>query len=216
MSRFAHDNQVFFEFHHNLCFVKIRSTRTFYCKGHWLMAYIVSMLPVITSNQFLPSHLQTLLFSSYVNHFSVQNSFSSSITSMNSVVGLQHNKLGHPSAKIVQQVLSPYNISSYGNKVSYFYSACCLGKLYKFLFSNSDTVYTQPLTLLHFDLQGPSPTLSASGYNYYIHFIDSYLCYTWIFLLRHNSDVFQTFLNLKLRLNFNLVLKLVHSNRLWR
>src|SRR3954471_18438929 len=40
---------------------------------------------------------------------------------------------------------------------------------------------------------GPSPVSSISGYSYYICFIDDFSRYTWVYLLRHKSEVFQEY-----------------------
>uniref|UniRef100_A0A803QG52 Reverse transcriptase Ty1/copia-type domain-containing protein n=1 Tax=Cannabis sativa TaxID=3483 RepID=A0A803QG52_CANSA len=62
------------------------------------------------------------------------------------------------------------------------------GEIHKFPFSSSQTVYTKPLELIHSDLWGPSPKLSSSSYRYYVHFIDAYNRYTWVFLLKIKSE----------------------------
>ena len=78
-----------------------------------------------------------------------------------------------------------------------FCSTCCYGKIHKLLFYFSDIVYTQTLQLIHSDLWGPSLLQSSSGYYYYIHFVDAYSRFSWIYLLRYKLDAFQAFLNFK-------------------
>ena len=78
-----------------------------------------------------------------------------------------------------------------------FCSSCCLGKIHKFPFSRSETVYTQPLQMIFTDLWGPAPVQSTNGYRYYIHFIDAYSRYTWIFMLRNKSEALKTFESFK-------------------
>lgn len=58
-------------------------------------------------------------------------------------------------------------------------------------------MYTNPLQLVYSDLWGPSPVLSSSGYRYYIHFIDAYSRFTWLYLLRAKSEALQAFVNFK-------------------
>lgn len=81
-----------------------------------------------------------------------------------------HFKLGHPSDRIVHQVLNKCNVKLPYTKL--ICEACQCGKA-KFLpFSRSFSHAKTPLELIHTDLWGPSPTLSIHGYRYYILFID--------------------------------------------
>ena len=121
---------------------------------------------------------------------------------------LWHHRLGHPSLKIVKFVLSNCNIYV-PNKMQFsFCSASCYGKIHKLLFYSSDTIYTQPLQLIHSDLWGPSPLQSSSGYYYYIHFVNVYSRFTYIYLLRRKSDAFQAFLNFKTQVELQLGFKI--------
>ena len=65
---------------------------------------------------------------------------------------LWHSRLGHPSAKVVQSVMDSCNVSSSNKTVTDFCSTCCLGKIHKFPFLSSTTVYTQQLQLIYSDL----------------------------------------------------------------
>jgi histone deacetylase 1/2 len=53
-------------------------------------------------------------------------------------------------------------------------------------------VSNNPLDLVFSDVWGPAPT-SVGKSNYYVSFIDYFSKFTWIFLLRHKSKVFQRF-----------------------
>jgi histone deacetylase 1/2 len=53
-------------------------------------------------------------------------------------------------------------------------------------------VSNNPLDLVFSDVWGPAPT-SLGRNNYYVSFIDYFSKFTWIFLLRHKSKVFQRF-----------------------
>jgi hypothetical protein len=48
------------------------------------------------------------------------------------------------------------------------------------------------LELVFSDVWGPAPT-SVGKYNYYVSFIDDFSKFTWIYLIRHKSEVFQRF-----------------------
>ena len=49
-----------------------------------------------------------------------------------------------------------------------------------------------PLELIFSDVWGPAPT-SVGRNNYYVSFIDDFSKFTWLYLLRKKSDVFQKF-----------------------
>ncbi|XP_072147998.1 uncharacterized protein [Setaria viridis] len=51
-----------------------------------------------------------------------------------------------------------------------------------------------PLALIHSDVWGPAPT-SVGRFTYYVSFIDDFSRYTWIYLLKNKSDVFDVFLD---------------------
>uniref|UniRef100_A0A803Q9W1 Integrase catalytic domain-containing protein n=1 Tax=Cannabis sativa TaxID=3483 RepID=A0A803Q9W1_CANSA len=107
--------------------------------------------------------------------------------------------LGHPSEKIVQTVLKDCNIPAMNKDFQFsICAACCLGKIHKFPFPKaSQTVISEPLQLVVSDLWGPSHTPSFNGYKYYIHFVDAYSRFTWIYLLKHKSDALKTFQHFK-------------------
>ena len=115
-----------------------------------------------------------------------------------STISLWHDKLGHPSFKIVQTVMSLCKLSKF-NKIlpNFVCKACCLGKIHMLPFPAFISEYQEPLQLVYSDLWGPSPVQSSNGYKYYICFVDAISRYSWIYLLRNKSYLFQTFQNFK-------------------
>lgn len=107
---------------------------------------------------------------------------------------LWHQRLGHPSNRVLQQVISSSNLQTTGtNKHLSLCSDCQLGKSTKLSFSHSTYNSTAPLQLIHSYVWGPSPTLSVFGYQYYISFIDDWSRFCWIFPLHSKSEAFQAF-----------------------
>lgn len=51
-----------------------------------------------------------------------------------------------------------------------------------------------PLELVYSDVWGPTCT-SVGGYKYYVSFLDDFSKFTWVYFLKHKSDVEQTFLH---------------------
>jgi len=47
--------------------------------------------------------------------------------------------------------------------------------------------------LIHFDIWGSAPISSLSDYNYYVCFVDVCFQYTWIYLMRNQSELLQIY-----------------------
>jgi histone deacetylase 1/2 len=58
----------------------------------------------------------------------------------------------------------------------------------------STSVSTVPLEQVFSDVWGPAPA-SVGKHQYYVSFIDDYSKFTWIYLLKKRSEVYQVFLN---------------------
>ena len=73
----------------------------------------------------------------------------------------------------------------------------CKGKNIKNPFSKSDTKTKGMLELIPSDVCGPMPSISLSGYEQYVTFIDDYSRKTWIHFLKNKSEVFEKFKEFK-------------------
>jgi hypothetical protein len=104
-----------------------------------------------------------------------------------------HYRLGHPSRDIVLRVIKNNNLSylslDYPESVC---DACLRAKAHQLPYSKSSSQSTAPLDLVFFDVWGPAVD-SFGNKKYYVHFIDDFSKFTWIYLLRHKSEVFQFF-----------------------
>ena len=74
---------------------------------------------------------------------------------------------------------------------------CAQGKNIKNPFLKSDANTKCTLELIHYDVCGPMPSISSSGYEYYVTFIDDYSRKTWIHSLKNKSEVFEKFKEFK-------------------
>ena len=74
---------------------------------------------------------------------------------------------------------------------------CARGKNIKNPFPKSETKTKGTLELIHYDVCGPIPSTSLSGYEYYVIFIDDYSRKTWIYFLKTKSEVFRKFKEFK-------------------
>lgn len=104
-----------------------------------------------------------------------------------------HHRLGHPSFSIVNKVISHNNlpVSLESRQVSVC-DACQQGKSHQLPYQKSVSQSTAPLELIYSDVWGPAPS-SVGNKTYYVSFVDDYSKYTWIYLLKHKSEVFAKF-----------------------
>ena len=125
-----------------------------------------------------------------------------------------HRRLGHPSSLIVQKALTLCNALNQINGSASFCDACLKGKSHKQPFPLSDTIYNEPFDMIHSDLWGASPVVSRNGYHYYVSFVDAFSRYTWIFLLKQKSQVFDIFIHFKtlVETQFSKKIKVLQSD----
>ena len=74
---------------------------------------------------------------------------------------------------------------------------CASGKNIKNPFLKSETKTKGTLELIHSDVCGPMPSISLSGYEYYVTFTDGHSRKTWIYFLKKKSEVFGKFKKFK-------------------
>jgi hypothetical protein len=101
-----------------------------------------------------------------------------------------HGRLGHPSFKVVSRVLHDNNLPFVsGNTVSHVCDTCQQVKSHQLPFPRSTSVSTAPLQLIFSNIWGPAPS-SVGNNNYYVSFIDDFSKFTWLYVLKHKSEVF--------------------------
>jgi hypothetical protein len=93
---------------------------------------------------------------------------------------------------VVQQVLRDNNIPFSESNKNSVCDVCQQGKSHQLPYPKSSSVSTSPLELVFSDVWGPAPA-SVGRFKYYTRFIDDYSKFTWIYLLKNMSDVFQKF-----------------------
>lgn len=64
-------------------------------------------------------------------------------------------------------------------------------------FKNSSSHAKEILELVHTNVWGPAPVTSSSGFKYYVHFLDDFSRFTWIYPLKQKSDIAQAFTQFK-------------------
>ena len=70
---------------------------------------------------------------------------------------------------------------------------CFYGKMHNLPFPKCSFTALTPFELIHSDLWGPTPITSINGFKYYVLFTNHFSRFTWIYLLKLESDVFPKF-----------------------
>ncbi|KAL5703600.1 hypothetical protein ACHQM5_022129 [Ranunculus cassubicifolius] len=126
---------------------------------------------------------------------------------------LWHNRLGHPSNRVMH-FLSSNNLLSSNFKFQHkFCKSCALGKSTHLPFEINREHASSPFYLVHSDVW-MSPVTSVSGFRYYVLFTDDYSRFTWVYPMRRKSEMpshFENFLNL-IKNQFNTTIKLFQSD----
>ncbi|KAL9443488.1 hypothetical protein AB3S75_016782 [Citrus x aurantiifolia] len=203
ISKLTNDNDVVIEFTDNLCFVKDKMKSLIILqgkaeKGLYKLLLVSSNKPVSSVHQVSPAPSQSFVAESIIpinplSMFSVVNSTllnnaSSLHTAANPCknsecllsTSVLHQRLGHPSSKILNHVIKACSSFKLDNKTKTFdfCDACQIGKMHKLHFPASVIKTKFPLDILHTDLWGPAPVVSSQGYRYYVSFVDDFIRFT--------------------------------------
>jgi hypothetical protein len=104
-----------------------------------------------------------------------------------------HSRLGHPSFQIVECVIKNNSLPCISDKNSSSVCDSCLrAKSHQLPYPRSTSVSHSPLELIFTDVWGAAP-ISVGRHTYYVTFIDDFGKYTWIYLIKDKSGVFQVF-----------------------
>jgi hypothetical protein len=104
-----------------------------------------------------------------------------------------HSRLGHPSFFVVERVVKNNGLPCVSDESpNSMRDSCLRAKSHQLPYPKSTSVSSAPLDLIFSDVWGPAPT-SVGRHTYYVSFIDDYSKYTWIYLVKKKSDVFQVF-----------------------
>ena len=163
--RLATDDSAFLEFHPDVFFIKDQETKNILLEGRCRNG----LYP-------LPSP-------------PIKHAYGATRTSMSQ----WHSRLGHPSVSIVKQVVSKNNLPCLDESSNRTVcDACQQGKSHQLPYPNSSSNSEFPLQLIFSDVWGPAPE-SVGRKKFYVSFIDDFSKFTWVYLLRFKSEVFQKF-----------------------
>jgi histone deacetylase 1/2 len=164
--RLAQDNSVFLEFHPDYFLIKDRATKNTILRGrsHKGLYPLPSTDPIKQA-------------------FGV----------VKPTFARWHSRLGHPSAPIVSRVVSRNKLTySFESNKELVCDACQKAKSHQLPYAKSSSFSSRPLELIFSDVWGHAPD-SVGEEKYYVSFIDDYSKFTWIYLLKFKSEVFEKF-----------------------
>ena len=114
--------------------------------------------------------------------------------SSNPSLAFWHARLCHASFSRVQQLVSRGLLGSMSTE-NFDSVSCQLGKQPALPFNTSESISTDIFDLIHSDVWGPSSVSSIGGSQYFVVFVDDYSRYSWIFNMKHRSELLQVYSN---------------------
>ena len=125
--------------------------------------------------------------------------FSSSSPNFNKLWTIWHSRLGHVNNVYLHSLFKNGCLEpTFDNKLmssllSSKCATCCLSKSHILPFPIHRARALSSFDIIHTDVWGIAPTLSRTGFKYYVTFIDDHSRFTWIYFMRFKSEVFSLF-----------------------
>ncbi|KAJ9562014.1 hypothetical protein OSB04_007174 [Centaurea solstitialis] len=115
------------------------------------------------------------------------HTFAASVSQPSSL-DLWHARLGHLSSARIKSLASS---GSLGHVIPSNISClpCKLGKHHALPFEINEFKSSCPFDLIHSNVWGPAPNPSMGGAQYFVIFIDDHTRFTWIYLMKHRSEL---------------------------
>ena len=107
-------------------------------------------------------------------------------------IALWHSLLGHASISRIKQLVSRGLLGSVSNK-SFDCMPCQFGKQTALPFNNNVSYALSSFDLIHSDVWGPSLISTPGGSRYFVIFVDDFSQYTWIYLFKNHSELYQIY-----------------------
>jgi len=172
VQKFCLDNNVYFEFHPFLFYVKDLNTNEVLLSGH-------SKDGLYTLSRFRSSIM------------SVPQAYWSPCISTSA--DLWHRRLGHPTSHIFQFLVLKNKIICNNKRLNCQCQSCPLEKSSRLSLRPTSHKTSAPLELIFSDVWGPAPLFSMDSYRYFVIFVDAHTKYIWYYPLVAKSDVYSVF-----------------------
>jgi hypothetical protein len=125
---------------------------------------------------------------------------------------LHHRRLGHLSFAALSRIYPSLFKSC--PKESIVCDACELAKHTRGTYPSRGLRSNNPFEVVHSDVWGPCEVQSISGHRWFVTFIDCFSRFTWLYLIKHKSDVFSVFKDLHalIQNQFGTTIKILRSD----
>ena len=137
---------------------------------------------------------------------------SQAYSSSNNEIELWHKRLGHPSFPYMKEICP--TLFQNRNIRDIQCEICELSKHHRTQFPAKPYEKSQPFSLVHSDIWGPSRVVNVSGAKWFIIFIDDHTCVCWTYLLKEKSnakEIFTTFHRM-IRTQFQANIKILRTD----
>jgi histone deacetylase 1/2 len=159
------DNNVYFEFHPFLFYVKDLNTNEVLLSGQskddlYTLSRFGSSVPSIPQAYWSPC--------------------------ISASADLWHRRLGHPNSDIFQFLVSKNKIICNNKRLNFQCQSCPLEKSSRLPLRPTGHKTSAPLELIFSDVWGPAPLFSSDGYRYFVIFVDAHTKYIWYYPLDYS------------------------------
>lgn len=107
---------------------------------------------------------------------------------------LWHSRMGHPGDTCLQELVRYKMVDGLENVSPIGICDVCIeGKQCRYPFKGNRPKSSRVLERIHTDVCGPFDPQTWDGYKYFVTFIDDYSHFTYMYLLKRKSDVYESF-----------------------
>ncbi|GFY85851.1 hypothetical protein Acr_04g0005890 [Actinidia rufa] len=209
VSRLAKDLNCAVVFLPSRCLLQDLTSKKIFGRGYERdgLYYFGDPLPSSASSSSLHVFSPPMLESSILSPSGLKSSVFSFQT-----LDLWHARLGHANFQYLCWLFPSFNKAC--QKFNFQCDVCELSKHTRASYIPRMLRAPSAFDLIHSDVWGPSPVTALSQHRYYVTFIDDYTRCTWVYLMRHKSEVFSHFTHFlqMIKTQYNTVVRNIRSD----